>query len=96
MKAKAAFYFLILCRQLLSLERYRRKKGVKVKVHCVLWYIFCLQLMSHLHDSAIAKFSTKSHETDYSVGFLLVFPSFRVRLNLFSAWEWSKFQGQQI
>ncbi len=33
MKAKAAFYFLILCRQLLSLERYRRKKGVKVKVH---------------------------------------------------------------
>jgi hypothetical protein len=31
MKAKAAFYFLILCRQLLSLERYRRKKGVEVK-----------------------------------------------------------------
>jgi hypothetical protein len=34
MKAKAAFYFLILCQQLLSLERYRRKKGVEVKVHC--------------------------------------------------------------
>ncbi len=32
MKAKAAFYFLILCRQLLSL-RYRQKKGVEVKVH---------------------------------------------------------------
>ncbi len=28
MEAKAAFYILILCRQLLSLERYRRKKGV--------------------------------------------------------------------
>jgi hypothetical protein len=34
MKAKAAFYFLILCRQLLSLERYHQKKGVEVKVHC--------------------------------------------------------------
>ncbi len=31
MKAKAAFYFLILCRQFLSLERYRQKKGVEVK-----------------------------------------------------------------
>jgi hypothetical protein len=31
MKAKAAFYFLILCQQLLSLERYRLKKGGKVK-----------------------------------------------------------------
>ncbi len=31
MKAKAAFTFLLLCRQLLSLERYRRKKGVEVK-----------------------------------------------------------------
>jgi hypothetical protein len=29
MKAKAAFYFLILCPQLLSLERYRRKKRVE-------------------------------------------------------------------
>jgi hypothetical protein len=27
--------FDILCRQLLSLERYRRKKGVEVKVHCI-------------------------------------------------------------
>jgi len=35
-EAKAAFYFLILCRP--SLERYRRKKGVEVKVHCVLRY----------------------------------------------------------
>ncbi len=34
MKAKAAFYFLILCRQVLSLERYRWKKGVEVKAHC--------------------------------------------------------------
>ncbi len=34
MKTKAAFYFLILCQQLLSLERYRRKKGVEVKIHC--------------------------------------------------------------
>ncbi len=34
MKAKAAFYFLILCRQLLSLEICRAKKGVEVKVHC--------------------------------------------------------------
>jgi hypothetical protein len=33
MKAKAAFYFLILCRQLVSLKRYCRKKGVEVKVH---------------------------------------------------------------
>jgi hypothetical protein len=33
MKAKAAFYFLILCPQFLSLERYRRKKRVEVKVH---------------------------------------------------------------
>jgi hypothetical protein len=45
MKAKAAFYFFILCRQLLSLERYRRKKGFEVKVHCrtygVLRYINC-------------------------------------------------------
>jgi hypothetical protein len=31
MKAKAAFYFLILCRQVLSLERYCRKKGVEVR-----------------------------------------------------------------
>jgi hypothetical protein len=31
MKAKAAFYFLMLYQQLLSLERYRRKKGVEVK-----------------------------------------------------------------
>ncbi len=31
MKAKAAFYFLILCRQLLSLERYRRKKVSKLR-----------------------------------------------------------------
>jgi hypothetical protein len=31
MKAKAAFYFLILCRHLLSLERYGRKKAVEVK-----------------------------------------------------------------
>jgi hypothetical protein len=31
MKAKSAFYFLILW-QLLSLKRYRRKKGVDVKV----------------------------------------------------------------
>ncbi len=34
MKAKAAFYLLILCRQLLSLERYSRKIGVEIKVHC--------------------------------------------------------------
>ncbi len=33
-ESKGSFYFLILCRQLLSLERYRRKKGVEVKVHC--------------------------------------------------------------
>jgi hypothetical protein len=32
MKAKAAFYFLILCQKLLSLERYRRKKGVEVSI----------------------------------------------------------------
>jgi hypothetical protein len=38
MKAKATFYFLILCPQLLSLERYRRKKGVEVKVHCRAFY----------------------------------------------------------
>ncbi len=31
MKAKAAFYFLILRRQLLSLERYRRKKVLKLR-----------------------------------------------------------------
>jgi hypothetical protein len=31
MKAKAAFYFLIMCRQLLSLERYRRKKVSKLR-----------------------------------------------------------------
>ncbi len=37
MKAKAAFYFLILCRQFLSLGRYRRKKGVEVKLHCRTW-----------------------------------------------------------
>jgi hypothetical protein len=28
MKAKASFYFFILCRQLLSLERYRRKRSI--------------------------------------------------------------------
>ncbi len=48
MIAKAAFYFLILCRQLLSLERYRRKKDVEIKVHCqtqgVLRYFF-IQLL---------------------------------------------------
>jgi hypothetical protein len=32
MKAKAAFYFLILCQQLLSLEKYGRKKGVEVNI----------------------------------------------------------------
>jgi hypothetical protein len=32
MKAKAAFYFLILCRQLLTLKRFCGKKGVEVKV----------------------------------------------------------------
>ena len=31
MKAKAAFYFLILCPQLLSLERYRRKNVSKLR-----------------------------------------------------------------
>ncbi len=40
MKAKAVIYFLILCRQLLSLERYRRKKGVEVKVHCRTWAFY--------------------------------------------------------
>ncbi len=30
MKAKASFYFMILCWQLLSLVKYRRKKGVEV------------------------------------------------------------------
>jgi len=40
MKKKAAFYILKLCRQLFSLERYRRKKGVEVKVHCQTWAFY--------------------------------------------------------
>ncbi len=40
MKAKAALYFLLLCRQLLYLERYRRKKGKKVKVRSELWAFY--------------------------------------------------------
>ncbi len=46
MKAKAAFYFLILCRQLLSQERYRRKKSVAVNPILHTWIRDgCLHMM---------------------------------------------------
>jgi hypothetical protein len=48
MKAKAAFYFLILCRQLLSLESYRREKGIEVKAHCrILMAFYSISVFFH-------------------------------------------------